>query len=153
LHGTDASMRVRDYATTVYVEYWRSQPLTGYGFGSTGGGALYEARITPHEGYVFLLSQFGLVGFCLYMLVLLGLPVAALKTFRNRLVRADKELRAMAALGASVTVILLVNFAVGVEMHLQPWYLLGCSFAVVRIAHSRNTGPQPLAASRTGSTG
>ncbi len=135
--GTDASLAMRGHATRVYMEHWRLQPITGYGFGSTGGGALFEARIWPHEGYVFLLSQLGLIGLFLYLFLLLGLLKHAFKVTRDLFVRADPELRAMAALGFSLAVVAALNLVVAVEFRIHTWYLLGASFGALRIAHGR----------------
>lgn len=137
ISGTDYSMTARSRATSIYLAAWRQNPLTGYGFGSSGGGAMYDAGIVPHVGYVALLTYFGLVGLVLYLLIPFRLVAHVVRVARDRLVRADPELRAMAVLGVSVTAIFIVNFVVGVGMYVHTWYLLGATLAAARIAGNR----------------
>jgi O-antigen ligase len=136
--GTDASMSVRERASRIYMEYWRQRPIVGYGMGSAGGGALFEAGIVPHEGYISLLSRFGVVGLVLFVLVLLGVLRAAWVTFRRQLGIPDAETRAVAGLAMTLAVILSVEFIVAAALYPQLWYLLGVSFGVVRLARRRN---------------
>ncbi|MBN2561065.1 MAG: O-antigen ligase family protein [Phycisphaerae bacterium] len=134
--GTDSSLAVRGLASRVYMESWKLQPFTGYGFGSTAGGAMYEVGIVPHEGYVFLLSFLGIIGLVLFVGVLLALTRHGLKVFRDQFVHADLELRTMAALGLGVIAMLVVDLVVQPNMSIQTWYLLGVAFAARRIARS-----------------
>jgi len=137
LEGNDPSVAARMYASDTYLEYWRMQPITGFGLGSTGGGALFKCRTSPHEGYVFLLSYLGLIGLFLYIFLVVALLRKALRVTRDRLVQADPELRAMAALGFSLAAVMALNFVVSVEFHQNVWYLLGATMAAPRIARNR----------------
>jgi O-antigen ligase len=114
LEGTDASLAVR-----------------------ARGGALSKTQMVPHEGYVFLLSSLGLIGLFLYIFVVFAVLRNALKVARDRLVRADPELKAMAGLGFALASVVAVNFVVGVEFSQNVWYLMGAALAASRIARSR----------------
>ena len=156
LSGTDGSFRVRQYANRIYMEYWRRQPITGFGFGSSSGGALFEARISPHGGYVWLLTYTGLTGLVLYSALLLAVARRTWKVLHDKLVRADPELRTMAALGVGIVSILTLNYVYRAFMLLPVWYLLAASLAALRIAHGRQAqlneavGPnQPSGAARS----
>jgi len=150
LSGTDASLSSREYATRIYMEYWKHRPITGYGLGSTGGGAQSIARIIPHEGYVFLLVYLGVVGFLLYVSLVLALLKKTWRAVHDRFVRTDPELYAMTALGLGVAVAAVaLNFVVGVELSLGVWYLIAASFAALRIARKRSLANAPLPAVET----
>jgi O-antigen ligase len=135
--GTDSSLQARAYARRIYLEQWRLRPLTGYGMGSTGGGALFDVGITPHEGYTHLLAYFGIIGLVLYVFLFLSVAARALKAFRDRLVRSDPELLAMAAFALAIVAILATNFFYRAFFHAPTWYLLGVSLAAPRIARGR----------------
>lgn len=143
--GTDASFGIRQYANRVYMEYWRLQPITGFGFGSSSGGALFDTRVSPHGGYVWLLTYMGLVGLALYSILFLAVVRNTWKVFRDKLVQADPELRTMAALGIGIAAILAFNFTYRAFMLMHVWYLLGASLGALRIAHNRYAHPQAVA--------
>jgi len=137
LHGTDSSMSSRWVGSDVYLNYWRQRPVVGYGFGSTVGGALYDAGFRPHEGYVYVLSHFGLVGLAFYLGLLAALVRKAWRMARSPLRHLDEETRCITALGCAVVAMMVVEFLVGVSMYIQMWYLLGLSFGVFRLAQQR----------------
>jgi len=137
LSGTDASLESRGHASRIYLEFWRLRPIMGYGLGSTSGGALFQARLWPHEGYVYLLAFFGVIGLMLYIILLLAILKNAYKATRDVFVCADEELRAMAALGFGCAAILALNFVVAIGPYMQTYYLLGASLGALRIARSR----------------
>ncbi len=142
LSGTDASLTSREIITRAYMDKWVHQPITGYGFGSTGGGAIYEVGAAPHMGYVALLSRMGIIGLILYLIMLFSMMRHALRVIRDRLVRADPELHAMAAVGFAACAIVLVGFTTSVLIDVTSWYLIGAAFATFRIVRNRNARSQ-----------
>jgi O-antigen ligase len=137
LYGTDTSMASRELASSIYLDYWRQSPLTGHGFGSTGGGAFYEVGIGPHEGYVYVLTYFGLIGLVLYAGLLAALVRKAWQMARSPLRHLDEETRCMMALGCAVVAMVVVEFIAGVSLYFQVWYMLGLSFGSFRLAQQR----------------
>jgi O-antigen ligase len=135
--GTDTSLSSRAVVSKVFLERWRLRPVTGYGFGSTAGGAMYAVRLPPHQAHVYLLSYFGLVGLVLYLGLLAALVRKAWRMARSPLRHLDHETRCMMALGCAVVAMMVVEFAVGVAMYTQIWYLAGVSFGASRIAQQR----------------
>jgi putative inorganic carbon (hco3(-)) transporter len=156
-----------DYATRLafWLVAWKEfldHPIHGGGLGSFGPlvaeqhfswlGAIWADTTSPHNIYLYILSQFGIVGFLAVFGVFVYALLLMVRVGRAKFGQADIDLRWIAfALGFSIIVLLVSGSAddstlFGPHTSYLIWLLIGLTDVVARFARKNQDEEITLAA-------
>jgi O-antigen ligase len=127
--------------------HWQQSPWFGFGAGSSETYVLqrFVTIAHPHNDYLRLLHDFGIIGLTLWVLAIVGLLTGAHQRYKAS-TGADQAIHLAAILG----LVQLLLFMIANNPIVSGFQMLGLA-AIIGVSIARNsTGPAPTEASVTG---
>lgn len=157
--ATQGENQVQDGRVTIWAIGWRmakANPVEGVGAGNFQNSAkdyllqpgvltrsdqiLLDTPKVTHNSYLSVLSQLGIVGFGLYVTIILFSLSSSLRAARNFRVRGDPHSEALArAFAIALVGTLAADFFISQELSKQLWLLLGFGPALLSISRSQDS--------------